>query len=264
MALQRMPRSCCAVCGSSPVLRSHLLPRALYSRLRGDEVVIGPVRVERGRANTSSKQVAIPLLCGPSEQRLGLIVDRPACEFAEGGSRSRQALQEIRSAPTAARLQGALVKDAGDLKSISSLVRFGLSVLLRWDLGGEAWMCSRAYPSLGPFRGPIQSALFHDSAFPERVSVDLAFLAPSTMPSTNMLVLPEVKRRQGPFVSDWWIPGIYFRVSVGRSKGADSLSHCRVLLVDDPLKFAPYREAARSVVSASRHGKLAKWVDSQN
>lgn len=140
---------CCAVCGSTPTVHSHIIPRALAKDLRANEKHLvagdlwteGPIFMQAGRGDPD-------LLCRTHEAQLGPIDDY-GIRFLR---RAREALVNI--AP-------------GRYVTISNrdprlLQAFVLSVVWRKDLSNQTR--DNSHSNLGPYGEKIRRLIFEGAA----------------------------------------------------------------------------------------------------
>lgn len=210
----------CALCRQiKPLKRSHLLPKAVYKRLRDpDAQNPAPVLLTGPKDFQGSHQAQQPLLCGDCEQRFHKYGEDWVLKHC-AQDRTRFPLREI--------LLGAQATSVTDQLSYFScraipqidaeaLTYFALSVI--WRSAVSSWQLADVKiprNDLGPYEEPIRRFLHHESDWPNGCFVWVVVSRSTDIPL--LANFPEVGRCRNwnSRTHRFAMLGIHFQVELG-------------------------------------------------
>lgn len=209
----------CALCHKAgPVLRSHLIPKALYRMCRSERANPNPLAMGHERPQQTSRQAVVDLFCAECEQVLSANGER----YVVGGCFRPDGSFPIRStllSATPAEVDG---RDALYLGSkipglsLGPLVFFAISVL--WRASVHAWAVPASSPlqnPLGRYEEEFRLFLLGHAKLPPYARLMLWVSSEADPP--RMISFPEQRNHGGYHTHFFYIPGLHFILIVGRA-----------------------------------------------
>lgn len=202
--------TCSGCLKTKPLVRSHLVSRAVYDYLRTDD--LHPIVVGGGTVRATTDQLQADLLCEECERMLN-----------DGGEKwmlgkfctvdRRYPLYDLlhRQAPIDVDADGeTFAAGTNPDIDVNSISHFALGVF--WKASLHSWAFGEI--SLGPYGEAIRTWLRGETAFPQNVALNVILSRPA---AAQILMNPPYQTAVIPCHTYLFhVPGLLFRLSVGK------------------------------------------------
>jgi hypothetical protein len=218
------PTDTCRLCLKvRPLCKSHLVPKANFKTLRATgKKNPHPLLISGGVVRTTSAQTQEYLLCDECEQRLRINGEDwvlSNCYRGEGEFNIRKVL--LAAEPWYGDQDIQIFKASAVPEiAITPIIYFGLSVFWRaavrdWRLPGVPIIRI----DLGPYEEPLRRYLLAESAFPDRMALNVG--VSSTTDVASYFILPMSGNDSGFHYHKFSVPGMQFLLFVGSRMPAE-------------------------------------------
>ena len=256
-----MPVQECPLCLiEKPIVKSHLIPQAMYDycRLPGGN----PISITSELVIATSRQLQDSLLCLECEGLLNrggedwllplLATIDGAFPFYDLVTTIRPDVEEDGSACYAAARNPEI--------QVDKLVHFGMGVF--WKASVHSWSGRRKNPliDLGPYGEPIRKFLRGEADFPDH----MAFVVGVLPPNRGLISFSQPYRGSA---ANWhnflfYIPGIEFSLCVGRGVDQEQRSVCIASNPLHPILVTDFSKSVREVFAGVwRKARKARNVE---
>lgn len=257
----------CRLCGKRrPLRNSHLIPAGIYSIVRaGIPADEHPVLLVDGAAIYSDSQIQAYLLCDDCEDRFnknGEAWTIAHCWHNPADSPIHTALSAAAPAVVETRYcfyQGNEIAglDMGRLTYFAASV-FWRACVHRWPIGK-----TRTRLEFGPYERPLRAYLLGEALFPADMVLVINVSSATDAQHNRVMMGPWLSDRSRLFSTyAFRVPGITFRLMIGRRIPADIRKGCSALfgyvLVSPDADERNLRDALGLAGKAPRRGKLRR------
>jgi hypothetical protein len=207
----------CKLClKNKELVRSHLLPRALWEYCRKDDHK--PIMITDDVLLATDRQIQYPLLCVECEDVLN--------DGGEGWMLDKLATYEktfplydlLAKAPPVSTLPEALIYFAANSPDIDvkKIVHFAMGIY--WKAAVHSWRGGEIDPKieLGKYSEPLRTWLLGKTAFPGHMYLSV-FITPPELAQISMFPPYEAVRQEGWRVHYLYVPGLLFMLNVGKT-----------------------------------------------
>jgi hypothetical protein len=260
----------CKLCrGMAEIRRSHLLPSAIYRLMRDDDgPLTHPISIAQGVAQTTSRELRAPLLCGACEQLFHRCGEEWVLRRIYRGDEGFELHDVVTASPVhqSSTLGSAYEGKRNPAVDVEKLAYFALSVFWRFDVWDGKY-CSNNPVELGSKYSEVfrQYLLAERGVFPRDICLIVALARPASAKlAAYMPVGGRAQKDVRLHVYDFLVPGIRFHLSVGAALDSTTRSLCignssegLIFLVDDVYADS-IANMARVASSARRVGALSK------
>lgn len=212
----------CSLCREERTLmKSHLLPRAIYSDLKGffsddnDDLVIADFK--GNSAFFSDFQYKQPLLCEDCEDRFNKHGEKFVLQEYNKRKDKFDLLEKLNDLPTYHSIQGDYWYDPSDYKNLSpeKYLYFASSIFWRASITKWRKLPSDYKNALGPtYTEKFRKYLLNKGIFPKNAC--LVVFVDNAKCLSRMAAFPSVSKESGYHQHTFIIPGIKFVLLVGK------------------------------------------------
>jgi len=213
------------------LLKSHLIPRAIYKRIRRSNGADNRiVLVSGGVAAFTDKQVQDYLLCGACEDRLGRVENWVVsnCLQEDGSFPFRDAVFAVPRHPETDDVAlGAYLKGA----ELETLAYFAASMLWRAAVHRWGQFGSDVTVDLGPYEEKFRQYLLGKTGFPPETVLGI-FVAGKANYQDQFATAPVPLDVKGYHQYTFAIPGIKFSILVGKTLPGNVRAGCSLRSIE--------------------------------